>query len=368
MVYMLLLAITTVPVFLVEGNYLKLDQNKKEKYLKDTLMTAFVLLFLVAILRSGYLSHDVANYKHYFFTGEYQKIEIGYVLLSSLIKNLNLNFRVLIIVIQGLSSIPIFYFIYKKSDLKWLSILIYQALYLYVNSFNVLRQTISMSIILVVYFLLQDKKEAMNRKSELIKVSLSILLILFASLFHASSLFFLFLVPLRYLNLKNKYTNGIILSISVLLFIFHNKIINFILILFNRTYLIGTQLEFGKTTVIILLYLIFIVIYSIKKCESKIQINDYYIKVLLIALLFNLLWIWIPNHARITQYFHLFLVFIIPTLYIKLKQSKFDLLLKFGIVVLVLGMYTLALFYSDYAGIEPYVPCENKCIITEGAL
>lgn len=359
MFYLALLFVTVLPIMYFEEVY-KGSNETKTKRINQSLLISMGMLLFVGMFRQALLGNDAPNYYKYFMKNYYHDIEIGYVFLSQSIRSLNLDFRWVIISVQLLSCIPIFYYIYTQSTRKWMSIFVYQTLYLYVNSFNIFRQTISMSIVLIAFFVIKNKIEE-NKLHTYIK---AILLVLFASLFHQSALFFLILVPIDYIKL-NKVTLLSSIGLSIVLFLYHDLIINQIMLFFNRDYLVDAKIEIGYSTILLLALVFGSLIVASLVNKSYIESNIFSIKVLTFFLIFNILWIWFPNHARLSQYLFLLLVFIIPEIISSVGETRVYYLLTVGFISYLLFLYSFSLLVRDYAGINPYEFCRTTCIVTK---
>lgn len=125
------------------------------------------------------------------FTFEkYLNYEFGYKILNALVGWVWENEQFFLAVCAALSIIPVSFVIRERSDAPLYSCLIYFALQVYELLFSALRQGIAIGICFYGLTLIQDRK--------LLKFTA---VVLFASVFHSSALFFLAAYPLYHLKM-----------------------------------------------------------------------------------------------------------------------------------------------------------------------
>lgn len=344
-IYLGVLCLSVFPIWYSENNFK--DTNKQKNYILYSVIFSALLLILVGSLRSLSVGYDLRSYHEYFVSDYYYNIEKGYVSLSRIVAYLNLDFRVLLILVQSIVIIPIYYVLYKTSKMKWLSVLGYQSLYLYVNSFNILRQSLAMSIFLLATYFLITMKD--NVKSSVTYVGLTIL----ASLFHVSALLLIPLFFLKFLNLNKWYILGLT-GISLVLFLGHNQLLSFLMSLFSREYYGEFTIEIGYATIAIFAAYIGLFLILKQKLPDLYLKNKFLSNILVLALLFNVLWVWFPNHARISMYFYMVVAIYFPTLlyeYYEVTNKRCQIVTY---TVCLVGFYALQLMTRDYGGVVPY--------------
>ncbi len=147
-----------------------------------------------------------------------QPHEPGYVLLNVILWKISTNPRLLIIVGGLFINFSICYFIGKHSKDPFFSILTWVCFRMFFESMCVFRQFLAMSIILLSFDLL------LNRKY--IKFCFTIIL---AAMFHYFALVLLLLIPIHYLKKLNKLHVTVVLIAFVICFTFLPQIIDFFL-------------------------------------------------------------------------------------------------------------------------------------------
>jgi hypothetical protein len=91
--------------------------------------------------------------------GEAKYIEPGWRFLNNAVIILGCNYNLLLLLVSSLTLLPVAYVITKNSPNWTLSLFFYYSMYLYLNSFNIMRQVLATSfIILAFHFLLEIKK------------------------------------------------------------------------------------------------------------------------------------------------------------------------------------------------------------------
>jgi len=187
-------------IFLMFGVFVK--PQKQNLYI----FISFIVLFIISAFRDKSVGTDSLSYERIFSNierGNEVRHEIGWQVLNKLIVFFGGSYETLIIVTSLLVLLPVFFVAKKYSKNPMLTIFLFYSLYLYLQSFNIVRQTIAISIsLLAIYYLLNNKK------------ILFYALILIASTFHLSALI---LLPLAFLhrlpNTNIFYILAILLSI-----------------------------------------------------------------------------------------------------------------------------------------------------------
>ena len=166
-VYLLLLLMGIVLGFIVK--FMPFRENKQNIIY---LSVYFVLMLLVACLRSESVGADTWKYLRYYnycteqefsiivdYANEPNVFEYGFVLLSRISAFLGLDNTMYLVLIASIIYIPTLIYIYKYSQNKILSIVLYNCLQFYGLSLSAFRQMIAISILLmaVKYILNRDK-------------------------------------------------------------------------------------------------------------------------------------------------------------------------------------------------------------------
>ena len=193
-----------------------------KKYANLASYFSLIMLLFLASLRSFDIGTDTKGYSDIF---NYIKsdidvssyIESGWVYLNKIVAFIGLNYTGVLFLSEILCIVPVFYVLKKSVKNYNLGIFIYYGMYLYLHSFNIIRQCVSMSLCLLSYYYFIHRK-----------IKSSILTFLVAFCFHKSALIFSCVYFLRFLNITTGFVI-ILLFISFLFGIFiTNKIILFI--------------------------------------------------------------------------------------------------------------------------------------------
>ena len=159
----------------------------------------FLVLFIPAALRYG-IAADYLTYESFYYGNYEEYFEIGFSLLTDFLHFFNANSIIFFSVVSFFTYISLV-FIIRKADM-FLMILFYVLFSGYFNSFGQIRQSLALPFLLLSLYYIRENKS--------IK---SLLLILFATLFHASSIIFIPFVFLRKVQLKNEFFFFVALSL-----------------------------------------------------------------------------------------------------------------------------------------------------------
>lgn len=125
------------------------------------LFISFIILFILAAFREVSVGTDTQGYEELFYRlkrGIPIRQEIGWQYLNKIVIYFGGGFEYVLIVSSLLVLLPVFFVSKNYSDNPMLSIFLYFAFYIYLQSFNITRQTIAVSIVLIAYtFLLKNQ-------------------------------------------------------------------------------------------------------------------------------------------------------------------------------------------------------------------
>ena len=253
---------------------------ESKKSLRNFYIFSAIVVILFQGLRSFSVGTDLSAYIPAFSAiGEnvsfsagnfsYKNFEIGYIFLNKVLYMIRVNERLFLCIIAAIIQIPIFITIYKNSDSPLLSVLVYFAFGNFFMTFSGLRQSISMSLCFAAYTFIKDRK--------FIKF---ILIIVFASLFHKSSLICLILYPLYHIKITRKYMPLLLLGI-VGVFLLRNQIFT----LLSKIYY-GEAKEISNTGAYTMfgMYLLLLIISFVNKEPDKDYIGLRNILIMLVCI------------------------------------------------------------------------------------
>lgn len=351
--YIITLVLTTAMIYfleqqLVSGSSFNYVKNNAQRNLAIGMGIVTIVFILMASIRSINTGIDFISYQDYFYDNFYFNIEKGYVLSSWIFYYLNLDFRVFIVFVNVLIYVPVVFVIYKLSSRRWFSLLMYQSLYLYANSFNIIRQSIAMSIILLaIYFLITVEKRSKS-------YSLYVGFVLLAFMFHVSAIFFLPLFLVKNKLISFKLIVSIVLFSLVFMF-FRVEILTFVMKIFSREYYDSFTVEIGYTTIAILLSMLVVSLITVKQHYFDLNPDQIlFVNIVIVSLVFNVLWVWFPNHARISMYILLIGSVLFPNCIPDIKKKSLMNFLMISMSIVFVSFYVFQLKYRDYGGVVPY--------------
>lgn len=306
----------------------------------------FVLLWIVAGFREG-VGTDYYPYKDYFFKTEVYTLfnnpfEWGYYLLNKIINILTGNSRFIFLIVSFFILYVINKTILKHSPNYYLSILLFINLYFYFNSLNIMRQFIAVAIVFysVQYIYQRDLK----------RFSISIVI---ASFFHLTSLFFWFM----YFIVQKKYKTYVYLLGILLSFLFvflFPYITNLLIVIMPRYEAYLTNMFTSSSSYSVILIIISTLMFAYILLRNKewekeniILFNLVYIGLILnIAASFNFLF------YRVSIYFYIFVILLIPNLVQKVDKRYRNWIS--AAIISVSIAYCIYLLYSGNGEILPY--------------
>lgn len=317
---------------IILGFFLK---NKKQQFF---LFFSFLILFLVIAFRHPSMGIDlhygsnlgyIGAYKYFsscswkklFERSVFSAFEIGFVIFNKLLSYVSQNPQMLLIGTTFFSFCPIFYTIKKESCDSLLSLIIYLGLPSFLMVFSALRQAIAISFVFSAIPLIKKKH-----------FFLQLLLILFASTFHKTSLVFLLAYPSYHI----KWSSGLRITISfcilVLLYCFSSRLYS----LFGL--FVGYEVDNNGSNGLFLVYSCIYFLFSLidKTDEDRGFLNLFFLSCCIMCFehLSNVV-------SRLAMYYEMVLVLLIPSLYSKHKKESFFLTVVTMVCFIVAGLYFL---------------------------
>ena len=353
----------------------KYEQIYKPKTVLDNLLdfvygkyviVAIALVYLGAF-RDLYVGLDNSMYFTYFsaISSSVKNnwalfgFEYGYRALNVVIAKLGLGYNALQLVTTLLVIYAFWRIINKYSKDKSISWILFLALGIYAQTFNIVRQMCALAFVLLGLIRLNDKKY--------IKF---IFFVLFACLFHKSAILTLVFIPLSLIPL-NTITISIYGLLSVGMSILFIPTLKFINKVFNVNlfwYVISEVEEFhtlASTTDVLFtigLLFVFVLLFYAKKhlitSDNKKE-NSLYLSLFFVVPLVRMLgaYIMYPSLAqRVTPYFFFSILILVPTYLqaIKRYDYKYYRIARNGVIILAL-VYMFFLYAVKVSnGVMPY--------------
>ena len=330
---------------------------------KKLVMLLSIQFFLLLALRSETLGTDLATYKsgfeyiatlnfrdllsrlHLFQTAELKypfSFESGYTVANWIFSKLGLPFYAFLVAYAALFAGSVGHFIYKYSELPWISFCLLLIFSFFEYSFSMLRQTTAMCILLFsVKYLIDGKKLSF----------LSIVLIAFT--FHRSAILFLLLfvcVKIR----PNKKFYSIICLIDLLLMLvspfLYDYIISPLLVSIGKgSYATGV---FSINSLVLLMFLIAALIYFSFDFKQMKRMDSIAIMGFFVALFIEVLGMNHDTFARTMLIPFVFILVLVPSVIKRYPDKKVAFLVKQ--VFFLLGLAFMIYQYHDSA-IVPYI-------------
>lgn len=326
--YVIVFIIATFLNYMCESIFFKKNSTKKVIPFFIMGISIFSLCFVAAV-RDLSVGTDIyvyvtrlynvsLNYSNVFLYLKNCNSDILFALivyLGSLTKNIN----IVLFLIQFAGVIPIYIYSYKvrKKYSFTLNILIY-LLTMYCVSFNLMRQSIAISICLLSYFYFDEG----NKKK-------SIILLIIATLFHKTAFIFVFALIINAIVKSNNKDRNLYILILILGMILASVLMRYIVSFSSYSdYLYLDDREFSIGSIIKRLFWIFLVLLGFRVSHEK-KIKDKFIIsliFLLISLFTTITSFTIPGTGRLGFYFtdvsYFLFIFDIPK-YFRQKKSVF---------------------------------------------
>lgn len=352
--YSILLLFLAVDFCIIYG------QNKrkpKERYFNF----ASILLLLFATCRGESVGGDLESYIPLFqnsadsssFTEVFQTAlitgyEVGFVLLCKVISLFSHDSRWFIVVTSCISLFGPLFFINKYSNNKGLSLLLYLLLAFYNVSYNNIRQSVAISIVLIsVHFLI-------NRKKTLFFLGIAL-----ATTMHTSAVFTVFFFLFYRLRYSLSRAIGLIVGGGLTFVLLGSLLYQYILSNFFVKYLENGESEmsgtgFGMLTVY--LFVALVCLFLFERVRNNFNDEEFLVeKILLYSVIFTVLIqafaTYMANITRLTYYFYILVIVLLPNILVNVKYVSTKRTLS---AILFLLFYILACntFLSPVEGLE----------------
>lgn len=346
--------------------YIKTKNKKKSMIF---LILSFVVMFLLVALRGANVGTDyidVAKAYQNLSQGILTKHDVnwfGYPLVY-LCRFIGLIFGdsyfVFYFILAFFSLFFVFKGIIKFSENKKLSLILFITFCLYYQLMNQSRQMLAISIIFYAIGFIKEKK--------LIKY---FLLILLAGCIHESALIML---PFYFIDkIKLKSYIMIIIGISVVIIGFYTPILEFLISKTSYSIYLNTiyNVSFKLSTLFNLVFrlMLFVFSYYVIKKHNKNLENNYLINLSFICTILQIITVKYYFLGRLTTYFFISYLYLIPIVYNLLKKNKNTKIVTAMLVVALISIYNVYYFSSSGArgaGYEKYSTIfTNKIIDSE---
>lgn len=310
------------------------------------LVLVFIPLVCVQGGRNIFIGYDTRFYEHTFLTfydipvrdimvtfpktyviDHYQSVETGYLLLNRVIGSFTKNPQVLLYIISFVSCFCFLRFIYDNSLDPFWSVMLLVCEGLYVNSFNMMRQILAISICLNAYTLFKKGK-----------IFWPLVIIIFAAQLHLSSYIFLFILLMYWGITKIEKKSRKYFLLLPLLMPLVIGLIGYIVPQYSG-YTSGNLYKVsigGVSFLWIMLILISFMAYPQNKLNAEYIFS---LTCYLIYVVLQILSIYITGTARISYWFEGFVMLLVPLSFKKLSNNIIILLCKIALLILLVLTY-----------------------------
>lgn len=353
-IFLVELALTIIIGFLCEI-FIKNDKKRKITFL---CITGFILA-TIAGLRSSIIGTDTIQYYNAFqvinkneygwFDYSKTRYEAGYFWMNKIVGMFSDDSQVFLLVVSYITIIGIIYFIYKNSSNVIYSMILYQTMYHYCNSMNLVRQYIAVAIAINSYYFIKEKK-----------IIQACIVVILGGLIHTSALFML---PVIIVFSKIKITSNNIYKIIIGIVIITMSIPLIIAIavkLFPRyefylTY--SSNFNGGKIMPLIYIGIIFIAYFllhitqkSDDKCSNLYSSSLYVLIGTMLLIVANL---YFESASRLTNYFLIYFIILVPEVFKLFNKSSRIIL--YTIFFILSTIYYVMLIKNGVAGVFPFI-------------
>lgn len=359
-IYIGILSLTFLAMIIDHSTIMASNTKKRSNILLGII---FISLFLICVLRSSSVGRDISGYElAYKMTKDvpfsdfnYIYYENGYLLFMKICIALKMNFQCFLVVTYLIILFPIFIFIEKFSNDKIFSALIYICYIIFEFDLTGLRQAIAMSIALVAFVILIEKKK--------MYLFWYFLIILLAMTFHKSAIICFAILPLMLIK-DIKWYSIIIFVATIISLVLRNVLLPYIKQLFDKdSFNTNAALHIGANVIfMVIMAAYFLYVLNIGEKESGfnwefyngifIENNKLLYKIFLIGIL---LAIFFGNEttARSFMFFAQSLIILLPNTLFYLEKKSSIILRMLFVAFFVYFFVTNTLIANNF-DIVPY--------------
>jgi hypothetical protein len=324
---------------------------------------SFLLLGIIAALRSNTVGSDTALYEQIYSSDRYTVINLEnfdlYTLYSRIVSNIfGENPHVITSVNSILIAILFGVAVYRLSKAPLLTTLLFHSLYFYLTSLNVARQFIAVGLVLNAFYFLSKNKKVMYFIFTAMAISV-----------HASaiiSLLYFVLSKIKWTWIKLTIIPIVLTIFSIFFGILLTKFILFfphyqMYVQGNSGFQVSTASN-GSKVLINIFYLSLLVFYFIWSYRWKIKIDKSEWLIASSLLFGSLIGFAFLNNllmSRVEMYFTILIIFFVPILVLKfcviVTEKKAGYILFSGAIFLISLVPFAYQLLGNFQGILPYV-------------
>lgn len=342
-----------------------MKQTKKPANSKVYLFLCFVPLTLIACLRNPSIGIDTQQFVNAFDKIIFLKpenfgllrYEYGFSYLCWIIGKICTNSQLLIFVTSLFVNYSIARFISKNSENVYISVILYLIVNFYFSYMNIMRQALAISILLLGFEFLKEKKYVKY-----------LLFVLIASFFHSSAILAVIFIFLRKFKFNRKFliTCCLITIVSFIFgeefFIFLSKISPRLADYSNSSF--TTENYFGSLLDFLVYALVFIfgIVILLKNDRCVFDDKDNKMNILIgimgVATIFYVLVMKVIIFNRFTHYFSIFMIIWLPNCIMRIKNTKNRFYITTILTVFFILYWLIIMIYRpNWYGVIPYKFC-----------
>jgi len=326
---------------------------------------SFLPFFIVSGFRYGvgtdYLFRYAPDYLIIYEGGDVPNLEFIVKLIIRICTSFTRDYTIFFLITSFIINALVFWGIYRYSKKPILSILIYFINSTFFLSLNLVRQYISSSFLFLAFLIYM-----FDNKNKKVLIN-SMILIVIACFFHTAAVLF---IPIIFLNNK-KNSNLILIVFSIIILIFGDSIVNYLLTLFTnlkfanfQKYSIyvnyGGNLPLSSLIVELAIYIYFSYIYSKldKSNKNTLKTANLFINIQWFVLLFIVSCSINELFIRLSSTLTIFQIISLPYFYnLSLNDKKLGFIFKKAFILIIL-LFVSRLIYSvpikGSIGVLPY--------------
>ncbi len=268
-------------------------------------------------------------------------MEVGWLLLTKIISLFTSNVQVFVAVIAILHIIPVSYIIGKYSKNVVLSYFVFAGLGFYIHYFSGIRQMLAVSVILLAFDQLYQKR-----------MIWFVLIVLLASTIHRSSLFFIIIWPLSRIRLSFLTSLLTIIVLIVLMPLYDSLVSVLISLFFGEGYKNYIDNNAGGALTMFVVYALFLLSSFVRKT------NDPLLQLLQVLVLVGVASqsLGVLSGGAITRigfYFNIFLIFLLPEVLLSVEVSSRKIISSIA-VILLCAFFVMTTTPVSSSGVIPY--------------
>lgn len=327
-----------------------IHDKRKRKYIYCIFVFGTILLLIG--LRHPSMGNDLPGYLKSFHRlnqkswGEilaldsYLNYEKGYILFNKLIGMLTLgNEQMFLFICAMLATVPVGYMVYKKSQDSLLSMVIYLGLPIFLIQYSALRQAIALGICFASLTLIEEGK-----------LGRFLICIFIASTFHYSSIVFILAYFLYHVHIS-KNMRLILFSFLPIVYVFRVQLFRIFSVLLKDNAVI-TQTN-AYTMMIVLAGIYFLVMILLFNYNDDKQVNGY-MNIFFCACLCQIFSSVHNTVIRVTYYFMIVLVLLLPIAINRNRNDKMVIVLRWVIILSFVAFAFDSIMSGSWARAYPY--------------